>query len=261
MKEEKRVNIRVLGLMKSYGDLQVLRGINIDIPQGQTVSIIGPSGSGKSTFLRILMTLEGPNSGRIEIDGESLFTMKKAGKEVPANRAYIRRIRRKISMVFQQFNLFPHMRVLRNVTEAPIHVLGLSKSEAVKRARHYLEIVGLNDKFDAYPGQLSGGQKQRVAIARALAMKPEIMLFDEITSALDPELVGGIMDLLRTISETGDTSMLIVTHEMNFARESSDRVLFFDQGMILEDGLPEVIFTHPKHDRTREFLQSVLKAH
>lgn len=246
-------NIHIRGLHKEYGDLQVLRGLDLDIEQGQTVSIIGPSGSGKSTLLRLLMTLEQPSGGRIEIDGEPLYDEHK-----PVAKAEIRRIRRKITMVFQHFNLFPHMKVLRNVTEAPVHVLGLSKEEARERARRYLDLVGLGDKVDAYPGQLSGGQKQRVALARALAMEPEVMLFDEITSALDPELVGGVLDLLRELSERGETTMLIVTHEMNFARDASDRVLMFDQGVILEDGPPEKIFSDPDEDRTREFLQSVL---
>ncbi len=250
--------IRFRGLEKSFGDLHVLRGIDLDIPEGQCVSIIGASGSGKSTLLRVLMTLEHPTGGRVEVEGESLYTMKRNGEEVPANRAHIRRIRRKICMVFQHFNLFPHMKVLRNVTEAPIHVLGLSREEANQRGRSYLEMVGLSDKVDAYPAQLSGGQKQRVAIARALAMQPKIMLFDEITSALDPELVGGILDLLREIKQQGDMTMLIVTHEMKFARDSSDRVLFVDEGVILEDSDPQQMFTNPEHERTRRFLDTVL---
>ncbi len=252
--------IQIQDLWKSFGDLHVLRGLNIDVPQGQCVSIIGPSGSGKSTLLRVLMTLEKPNQGRVNIEGESLFTVEKNGQEVPAGLAHLRRVRSKITMVFQHFNLFPHMKVLRNVTEAPVHVLGLSKKEAVERAKEYLSMVGLDDKLDAYPGQLSGGQKQRVAIARALAMRPKIMLFDEITSALDPELVGGIMELLREIAESGEMTMLIVTHQMKFAHESSDRVLFFDEGIILEDDEPDRIFTSPKHERTQEFLKSVLEA-
>ncbi len=255
---EKPPIIRFQGLEKAFGDLKVLQGIDIDIPEGQCVSIIGPSGSGKSTLLRVLMTLEEPTGGRVEVEGESLYTMKRNGEEVPASRAHISRIRRKICMVFQHFNLFPHMKVIRNVTEAPIHVLGLSKREARERAESYLEMVGLSDKLNAYPAQLSGGQKQRVAIARALAMRPKIMLFDEITSALDPELVGGVLDLLREIKESGDMTMLIVTHEMKFARDSSDRVLFFDEGVIREDSDPKRIFTNPEHDRTRQFLDTIL---
>lgn len=252
--------IKIRGLKKSFGDLEVLRGLDLDVPEGQVVSVIGPSGSGKSTLLRVLMTLERPDAGRVEIEGESLFTMPRNGGEVPASEKHIHRLRGKISMVFQHFNLFPHMKVLRNVTEAPIHVLGLSKDEAKERAMEYLNLVGLEDKIDAYPAQLSGGQKQRVAIARALAMQPKIMLFDEITSALDPELVGGILDLLRDLAKKGEMTMLIVTHQMKFAKDSSQRVLFFDHGVILEDGKPEQIFTEPRHERTTEFLKSVLEA-
>lgn len=251
--------IRIRGLEKNFGPLKVLQGIDLDIPAKEVVSIIGPSGSGKSTLLRVLMTLEFPDGGRVEIDGEPFFTMPDGkGGEVAASNNHIRRIRRKIGMVFQHFNLFPHMTVLQNVIEAPMSVMKLSKEEAVKLAKGYLEDVGLSDKLDVYPARLSGGQKQRVAIARALALQPSIMLFDEITSALDPELVGGILDLLKRIADTTDTTMLIVTHEMRFARESSDRILFFDKGIILEDGHPDKIFTQPDHDRTQEFLRDVL---
>ncbi|MCC5876267.1 MAG: ectoine/hydroxyectoine ABC transporter ATP-binding protein EhuA [Candidatus Sumerlaeia bacterium] len=251
--------IRIRNLEKNFGSLKVLQGIDLDIPAKQVVSIIGPSGSGKSTLLRLLMTLERPDGGHVEIDGEPFFTMPDGkGGEIPANNAHISRIRRKIGMVFQHFNLFPHMTVLQNVIEAPRSVMKLSKEEAVKLAKDYLEDVGLSDKLDVYPARLSGGQKQRVAIARALALQPKIMLFDEITSALDPELVGGILDLLKRIADTTDTTMLIVTHEMRFARESSDRILFFDKGVILEDGHPDKIFTAPDHARTNEFLRDVL---
>jgi polar amino acid transport system ATP-binding protein len=251
--------IRIRDLQKRFGALEVLRSINLDIPEGQVVSIIGPSGSGKSTLLRVLMTLEWPTAGRVEIAGESLFTMNRNGREVRADQRHLRRVRGQIGMVFQHFNLFPHMRVLRNVTEAPVHVLGMDRDEAAERARTVLEKVGLADKLDAYPSQLSGGQKQRVAIARALAMQPRIMLFDEITSALDPELVGGVLNLLRDLAASGEMTMLIVTHEMNFARDSSNRTLFFDHGVILEDDRPERIFSNPTHERTREFLKSVLE--
>lgn len=251
--------IRIKGLEKSFGDLKVLQGIDLDIPAKQVVSIIGPSGSGKSTLLRVLMTLEKPTEGRVEIDGESFFTMtNNSGVEVPANNAHIRCIRMKIGMVFQHFNLFPHMTVIQNVIEAPMSVKKMSKADATELARSYLSEVGLDDKLDVYPARLSGGQKQRVAIARALALQPSIMLFDEITSALDPELVGGILDLLKRIADTTDTTMLIVTHEMRFARESSDRILFFDHGVILEDGPPEKIFNNPDHERTQQFLRDVL---
>ncbi len=250
--------IELKDLHKSFGDLHVLRGINLSFSEGEVVSIIGPSGSGKSTILRLLMTLEQPSSGRIEIEGESLFTQLKNGREVPAGRSHIRRIRGKVGMVFQHFNLFPHMTVLGNVCEAPMHVLGLSRKEAEESAMHYLDRVGMADKRDAYPAQLSGGQKQRVAISRALALHPKILLCDEITSALDPELVGGILELLQELAASHNMTMLIVTHEMEFARNCSDRVLFFDHGVVLEDDKPDVIFTSPNHQRTREFLDSVL---
>ncbi len=244
---------------KSYGALPVLRGIDLEIGRGEVVSVIGPSGSGKSTLLRLLMTLDRPDAGRIEIDGEPLWTAADRDGRV-ADRARMRRIRGKIGMVFQHFNLFPHMNVLRNVAEAPLRVLKVSAAEAEARGREYLEMVGLADKVDAWPAQLSGGQKQRVAIARALAMRPTIMLFDEITSALDPELVGGILKLLRELSQTRSMTMIIVTHQMRFAEECSDRVLFFDRGVILEEGLPKVIFHEPREERTREFLKSILEA-
>ena len=252
--------VRIRQLRKRFGDLEVLRGIDLDVPDGQVVSIIGPSGSGKSTLLRVLMTLDWPDGGRIEIGGESLYTMPGNGSEVPATQGHVRRVRRSIGMVFQHFNLFPHMTALQNVMEAPVHVLRLPKEDARRQAASYLDRVGLTDKLLAYPRELSGGQKQRVAIARALAMHPRLMLLDEITSALDPELVGGILDLLRDVSRTREMTMLIVTHEMAFARSSSDRVLFFDQGLIVEDAKPEIMFTSPREDRTREFLKSILRA-
>ncbi|MGD2140438.1 MAG: ectoine/hydroxyectoine ABC transporter ATP-binding protein EhuA [Burkholderiales bacterium] len=251
--------VRIRGLRKQYGDLQVLRGIDLEVPQAQTVSIIGPSGSGKSTLLRLLMTLDRPTDGRIEIEGESLWTVDQGDREVSAGEEHVRRVRSKVGMVFQHFNLFPHMSAQANVALAPINVKGLSRSEAGERARHYLDLVGLGDKHDAFPAHLSGGQKQRVAIARALAMQPRIMLFDEITSALDPELVGGILAILRDLAQQRTMTMLIVTHEMKFAERSSDRVLFFDQGRILEDGPPEQVLQNPQQTRTREFLKSVLE--
>ncbi len=249
--------IQISELRKSFGNIDVLRGLNLDVPLGQVVSIIGPSGSGKSTLLRVLMTLERPDSGVIVIDGSPLYLTKTNKKYCLVDKKHLRKMRRKIGMVFQHFNLFPHMDVLRNVTEAPIRVLGLNKEKAKERAICYLTQVGLKDKIHSHPEQLSGGQKQRVAIARALAMEPEIMLFDEITSALDPELVGGILDLLRDMAKDGKMTMLIVTHEMRFAWEISQRILFFDHGVILEDEPPDKIFANPKHKRTREFLQSV----
>ena len=250
--------VRMSKVNKSYGDLHVLRDLDIEIPAGQKVSIIGPSGSGKSTLLRLLMTLEKPDSGEIEVEGEPMWHMRKNGQVVDADEAHLRAVRGKLGMVFQHFNLFPHMSVLRNLTEAPVLVLKSPKDQAEAEARELLDMVGLSDKVDAYPSQLSGGQKQRVAIARALAMRPQVMLFDEVTSALDPELVGEVLSVLRTLAHQSDMTMLIVTHEMRFAQDSSDRILFFDQGCILEDASPDQIFTDPTEDRTREFLQAVL---
>jgi polar amino acid transport system ATP-binding protein len=250
--------VRVRGLSKRFGPTEVLRGIDLDVPEGQVASIIGPSGSGKSTLLRVLMTLEWPDEGSVEIAGEPLFTVCRDGREHRAGEAHLRRVRGAIGMVFQHFNLFPHMDALHNVMEAPVSVLRLPRAEARDQAAAYLERVGLGDKLQAYPRELSGGQKQRVAIARALAMHPRLMLFDEITSALDPELVGGILELLRELSAAREMTMLIVTHEMSFARSSSDRVLFFDQGVIVEDADPATVFTSPRQPRTREFLRSIL---
>lgn len=252
--------VSVRNLCKSYGELEVLRSLDLDVNRGQHVAIIGSSGSGKSTFLRLLMTLERPNAGTIQIDGDYLWHERRNGDLVPASRSHTRQVRSRVGMVFQQFNLFPHMRVLTNVTEAPIHVLGMPKDEAHERAIDLLKLVGLDDKARAYPGQLSGGQQQRVAIARALAMQPEVMLFDEVTSALDPELVGEVQTVLRDLATQTNMTMLIVTHEMNFAHEIADRVIFFDQGVVKEDSPPDVIFNEPKEQRTREFLKAVLNA-
>ena len=249
--------VRIRRLHKRFGPTEVLRGIDLDVPDGQVVGIIGPSGSGKSTLLRILMTLERPDEGSVEIAGEALYPAGRDGRG-RVGEAHVRRLRRHIGMVFQHFNLFPHMTALQNVMEAPVHALGLPGRDARQQASEYLARVGLADKLQAYPRELSGGQKQRVAIARALAMRPRLMLFDEITSALDPELVGGILDLLRDLTNAREMTMLIVTHEMSFARGSADRVLFFDRGVIVEDAAPAVIFTAPRHERTREFLRSVL---
>ena len=251
--------IRVSDLRKAYGPLQVLRGMNLDVARGEKLSIIGPSGSGKSTLLRLLMTLEKPSGGRIEVDGEPLWTMSRAGGEVPADAAHIRALRAKVGMVFQHFNLFPHMTALQNVTLAPVKVLGLSKAEAKERGERLLRSVGLGDKLNAYPAKLSGGQKQRVAIARALAMQPAIMLFDEVTSALDPELVGEVLNVLRDLAHEHDITMLLVTHEMAFAQEISDRVIFMDEGRVVEAGAPDRIFNTPAEERTRRFLRAVLQ--
>jgi len=251
--------IQLRGLKKSYGDLTVLDGIDLDIDEGQHVSIIGRSGSGKSTLLRLLMTLERPTEGTIRVDGDYLWHEQRGDQLVPASRAHTRRVRGKIGMVFQQFNLFPHMNVLRNVTEAPRRVLGMSKAEAEQRALELLDTVGLAAKKDAWPQELSGGQKQRVAIARALAMQPKVMLFDEVTSALDPELVGEALHFLRQLATESQMTMLIVTHQMHFAEEIADRVIFIDKGQIAEDDKPEVIFHNPREPRTREFLNAVLE--
>ena len=239
--------IEVKNLEKSFGKNHVLRGINETINEGEVVCIIGPSGSGKSTFLRCLNLLEQPTSGEVILDGE----------KINAPDRDIDKIREKLGMVFQNFNLFPHMSVLDNITMAPIKVKGQARGEAEAEARRLLDVVGLLDKAEAYPSSLSGGQKQRVAIARALAMKPKIMLFDEPTSALDPEMVGEVLAVMKQLAEDGMT-MVIVTHEMGFAREVADRVLFIDGGVILEQGTPEEIFGNPQNERTQTFLSMVL---
>jgi polar amino acid transport system ATP-binding protein len=244
---------------KAFGDLEVLRDLDLRVAPGEKLSVIGPSGSGKTTILRVLMTLEDIQDGYVLVDGEYLWHMERGGELVPADEKHLRRMRGKLGMVFQQFNLFPHMTVLRNVTEAPIHVLGMNKSEAEERAVALLKMVGMQDKVAAHPNQLSGGQQQRVAIARALAMRPKVMLFDEVTAALDPELVGEVLEVLRQLAEETDMTMLIVTHEMSFARDVSDRVLFFYAGQIHEEGPPDKIFTSPERDRTRAFLKAVLE--
>lgn len=239
--------ITVKNLHKSFTDLDVLKGIDEHITPGEVVVVIGPSGSGKSTFLRCLNRLEEPTEGEIYIDGE-LFTT----KDVDVNK-----VRQKMGMVFQHFNLFPHLTIEENITLAPVLLKKMTKQEAHDKAMELLDMVGLQDKAAAYPIQLSGGQKQRVAIARALAMNPEIMLFDEPTSALDPEMVGEVLDVMKDLAKKGMT-MVIVTHEMGFAREVASRVLFMDGGVIVESGTPEEIFTNPKSDRTKEFLSKVL---
>lgn len=239
--------IEVKNLYKRYGDLEVLKGISTKIDEKEVVSIIGPSGSGKSTFLRCLNLLESVTSGEIIIGGISL-----TDKNTDINK-----IRSEVGMVFQQFNLFPHMTVMENITLAPMMVKKWGKEKAEFLAIDLLKKVGLADKANVYPEKLSGGQKQRVAIARSLAMQPKVMLFDEPTSALDPELVGEVLEVMKELAHEGMT-MVIVTHEMNFAREVCDRVLFFDEGIIMEEGPPEVIFTNPKNERTKTFLNKVL---
>ena len=239
--------IKVENLHKYFGELEVLHGVDAEIHQGEVVCVIGPSGSGKSTFLRCMNLLEMPTSGKIYIDGVELMEHQKE----------IDRLRQKVGMVFQQFNLFPHMTVLENITLAPVQALHITKEEAEKRALVLLGKVGLVEKKDEYPSRLSGGQKQRVAIARALAMEPEIMLFDEPTSALDPEMVGEVLEVVRQLAKDGMT-MVIVTHEMGFAREVSDRVMFVDGGIIEEEGTPEQVFGNPQSPRTQAFLKKVL---
>ncbi|MDW2885510.1 amino acid ABC transporter ATP-binding protein [Exiguobacterium artemiae] len=239
--------IQVTDLYKQFGKLEVLKGITTTVGRGEVVAVIGPSGSGKSTFLRCINLLEQPTSGTINVDGFELTKQK----------ANIAKARQNIGMVFQQFNLFPHKSVLDNLIYAPINVLGLSKDAAVKRAEVLLERVGLAEKRDNFPNQLSGGQKQRVAIARALAMEPNVMLFDEPTSALDPEMVNEVLDVMKQLAESGMT-MVIVTHEMGFAKEVADRVLFLDEGILMEEGSPVELFDHPKTDRAKKFLEKVL---
>jgi polar amino acid transport system ATP-binding protein len=246
-------------VVKRYGSHIVLDELDFDVKPGEKVTIIGPSGSGKSTVLRILMTLEKISDGVIHVDGDTLWHENRNGTLAPASEAHLKKMRTKLGMVFQQFNLFPHMTVMRNITEAPVRVLGLSREEAHSRAEGLLKMVGLTDHAQKFPSQLSGGQQQRVGIARALAMRPKIMLFDEPTSALDPELVGEVLNVIGSLASEHDLTMLLVTHEMRFAREVSDRICFFDRGKIKEQGTPEQIFTNPKEERTREFLKAVLE--
>ena len=239
--------IKVANLYKNFGKLEVLKNISAKIHKGDIVAIIGPSGSGKSTFLRCLNRLEEPTAGHIYVKGEDLM----------APGTDINKVREKVGMVFQHFNLFPHKTVLENLTLSPMKLKGYSQEEANKKAMILLDKVGLREKADAYPNQLSGGQKQRIAIARALAMEPEVMLFDEPTSALDPEMIKEVLDVMRDLAKEGMT-MLIVTHEMGFARNVANRLFFMDRGDILEDTTPAELFDNPKHERTKEFLEKVL---
>ncbi len=239
--------IKVKNLHKTFENLNVLDGIDEHITQGEVVVVIGPSGSGKSTFLRCLNLLETATDGEIYVDDEL----------ITAPKVDVNRIRQKMGMVFQQFNLFPHLTIMENITLAPVLLKKMTKEEARKRGQELLERVNLAEKADAYPAQLSGGQKQRVAIVRALAMDPEIMLFDEPTSALDPEMVGEVLDVMKDLARSGMT-MVIVTHEMGFAREVASRVLFIDQGVIMESGTPEEVFGNPQNERTKNFLSKVL---
>ena len=251
------VFIRFDNVCKQYGELTVLDDLCLDIKAGEKVTLIGPSGSGKTTILRLLMTLENPTKGYIWIDGKPLWHQEKNGELVPADKKYLREARKQIGMVFQHFNLFPNMTVLENVIEAPVRSLGQPKDQAVERAKELLDRVGLAAKENAHPSQLSGGQQQRVAIARALAMEPRVLLLDEVTSALDPELVAGVLAVLRELAETTDITMLCVTHEMHFARDVSDCVMMFDKGKVVEQGPPSKIFDAPEHQRTKDFLSAI----
>lgn len=241
------VKLKVENLKKSYGSLEVLKGLDLEIQEGEVVCMIGPSGSGKSTFLRCMNHLEEINGGTVIVDDYDL-----TDPTIDINQ-----VRQNIGMVFQHFNLFPHLTILENITLAPIELKKETKDSAKKRALSLLETVGLQDKANAYPKSLSGGQKQRVAIARALAMSPDIMLFDEPTSALDPEMVGDVLEVMQTLAKQGMT-MIVVTHEMGFAKEVADRVIFMDGGYIVEEGTPTEVFDHPKNERTKNFLEKVL---
>ncbi len=249
--------VKAEGVHKRYGRLEVLKGITLEVQPAEVMCILGPSGSGKTTFIRCINHLEKIDSGRLWVDGE-LVGYRQAGDKIHELReSEVAHKRAEIGMVFQRFNLFPHMTAIQNVVEAPIRVKNVSKAHAVKRARELLERVGLADKLDAYPSQLSGGQQQRVAIARALAMEPKLMLFDEPTSALDPELVGDVLDVMRGLAKEGMT-MVVVTHEIGFAREAGDTVVFMDEGVVVETGEPREVFANPKHERTKVFLSKVL---
>jgi len=252
--------VRFSKVTKRYGPLTVLDSLDLDVGANEMVSIIGPSGSGKTTVLRMLMTLEEIDEGVIYVDGQPLTHMDRGGGLVKANAAHLRRQRGNIGMVFQHFNLFPHMTALENCMEAPVQVLGLGKDEAEARSVELLDLVGLADKKDQHPSRLSGGQQQRVAIARALAMRPKVMLLDEVTSALDPEVIGEVLNVIRQLNSEHNLTMLMVTHQMGFAKEISDRVCFFYGGKIAEQGPPDQIFGNPRNERTRQFLSAVLDA-
>jgi polar amino acid transport system ATP-binding protein len=249
--------VHAKGVCKSYGGLDVLKGIDLDVSSGQVVCILGPSGSGKSTFLRCINHLERIDRGDISVAGHLVGYRRAHGKKYELRPREIAEQRRDVGMVFQRFNLFPHRTALENVMEAPIFVRGIDRSEAKARALELLDQVGLGDRADHYPGQLSGGQQQRVAIARALAMRPKLMLFDEPTSALDPELVGEVLEVMKKLARDGMT-MLVVTHEIGFAREVADEVIFMDAGVVVEAGPPRLVLDNPQHERTKAFLSKVL---
>ena len=250
------VMVRTEGIEKYFGDNHVLRGVNLEVRQREAVMIVGRSGSGKTTLLRCINFLEEPTVGWVEVDGLRLQADPLRARS-RAHQEQIRQMRLRAGMLFQDFNLFPHMSVLANCIEAPTHVLGTPKDEAIQRAEYYLEVVGLTDKRDEYPARLSGGQKQRVAIARALCMEPKVLLFDEPTSALDPELIGEVLRVMEDLAH-GGTTMIVVTHEMHFAREAADRVVFMEEGVVLEQGPPEQILDAPREEATRRFLRRFL---
>ncbi len=250
--------VSVVDLYKRFGDNEVLKGVNLNADKGEVISVLGSSGSGKSTLLRCINFLEIPDSGSIKVAGEEVIMKRdRRGANLPADKRQVERIRSRLAMVFQQFNLWSHMTILDNVMEAPLHVLKQDKKEVREKSMHYLQKVGIADKFNAYPVHLSGGQQQRAAIARALAMEPEVILFDEPTSALDPELVGEVLQVMRNLALEGRT-MIVVTHEMGFAREVSSRTIFLDQGLIIEDGTPLEVFDSPKTDRFKTFVSAMM---
>jgi polar amino acid transport system ATP-binding protein len=249
--------VKAEGVHKSFGRLEVLKGITLEVQSGDVMCMLGPSGSGKSTFLRCINHLEKIDAGRLYVDGDLVGYRQEGDKLYELRESEVAHERAQIGMVFQRFNLFPHMNALQNVIEAPTRVKGIRREDAVKQAREQLDRVGLADKIDAYPAQLSGGQQQRVAIARALAMEPKLMLFDEPTSALDPELVGDVLDAMRQLARDGMT-MVVVTHEIGFAREVGDTLVFMDDGVVVETGPPRDVLANPKHERTKAFLSKVL---
>lgn len=256
--ESKQVSLEVCELHKSYGDLEVLKGVSLRAQKGDVISIIGASGSGKSTFLRCINLLELPTAGSISINGEDILFKEKTGTDmVPSDKRQVERLRQKLGMVFQNFCLWEHMTVLQNIIEAPIHVLNIPKKEAIERAEKIMDRVGVGEKKDVYPAFLSGGQQQRVAIARALAIDPEVMLFDEPTSALDPELVGEVLKVIRSLADEGRT-MIMVTHEMGFARDVSSHVIYLHQGLVEEEGPPKKLFYQPDSERCKAFVSSII---
>ena len=254
---DRQTALSVENLYKSFGTLEVLKGISVSAHQGDVISILGASGSGKSTLLRCINFLETPDSGAITVCGDTVSMIQRRGKSVPRDIKQVERVRTKLAMVFQQFNLWSHMTILENVVEAPIHVLKVPRKEATAKAEAYLQKVGIHEKCHAYPSHLSGGQQQRAAIARALAMEPEVMLFDEPTSALDPELVGEVLQVIKDLAEEGRT-MMVVTHEMGFAREVSSRVIYLHQGQIEEDGPPRQVFESPRSERFKQFIMAMI---